>query len=88
MKNKIFNYDFLIIGAGLIGALTALKLSQSKFKVLIIDKKSQPVKDNRTLAVNANSKDFLEQLGLWKKLKSHPEPINKIEISDSTHQSP
>lgn len=88
MKNKIFNYDFLVVGAGLIGALTALRLSQKNYKVLVVDKKSQPSKDNRTLAVNANSKDFLEQLGLWKKLKSLPEPINKIEISDSTHMTP
>ena len=88
MKNKIFNYDFLVVGAGLIGALTALRLSQSNYKVLVIDKKNQPPKDNRTLAVNANSKDFLEQLGLWKKLKSRPEPINRIEISDSNHTSP
>ena len=88
MKNKIFNYDFLVVGAGLIGALTALRLSQSKYKVLIVDKKSQSLKDNRTLAVNANSKDFLEQLGLWQKLKSCPEPINKIEISDSNHTVP
>ena len=88
MKNKIFNYDFLVVGAGLIGALTALRLSQSKYKVLIVDKKSQSLKDNRTLAVNANSKDFLELLGLWQKLKSCPEPINKIEISDSNHRAP
>ena len=88
MKNKIFNYDFLVVGAGLIGALTALRLSKSNYKVLVVDKKRWPQKDNRTLAVNANSKDFLEQLGLWKKLKSHPEPINKIEISDSTHKNP
>ena len=88
MKNKIFNYDFLVVGAGLIGALTALRLSHSNYKVLVIDKKNQPQKDDRTLAVNANSKDFLEQLGLWKKLKSRPEPINRIEISDSTHMTP
>ena len=88
MKNKIFNYDFLVVGAGLIGALTALRLSHSNYKVLVIDKKNQPQKDDRTLAVNANSKDFLEQLGLWKKLKSRPEPINRIEISDSTHTIP
>ena len=39
MKNKIFNYDFLVVGAGLIGTLTALSLSQSNYKVLVIDKK-------------------------------------------------
>ena len=30
MKNKIHNYDFLIIGAGLIGSLTALYLQKKK----------------------------------------------------------
>ena len=38
MKNKINNYDFLIVGAGLIGAIAALALFQKKFKVLVIDK--------------------------------------------------
>ena len=39
MKNKIHKYDFLIVGAGLIGALAALALAHKKYKVLIIDKK-------------------------------------------------
>ena len=38
MKNKIHKYDFLIIGAGLIGAIAALALVKKKFKVLVIDK--------------------------------------------------
>ena len=38
--------------------------------------------DNRTLAVNANSTDFLKTLGLWKILQSQSEPIKKIFISD------
>ena len=63
MKNKIHNYDFLIIGAGLIGSLTALALNKKKFKVLAVDKESKKLQDKRTLAVNANSKDFLVQLG-------------------------
>ena len=39
-------------------------------------------KDNRTLAVNANSKELLEQLGIWNELKFKPQPINKIVIKD------
>ena len=31
MKNKIFKYDFLIVGGGLIGALTALSLYKKNF---------------------------------------------------------
>ena len=83
MKNKIYKYDFLVIGAGLIGAITALALVKKKFKVLVIDKKNIINKDNRTLAVNANSVDFLKKLGIWNKLKIKPQPINKIIIQDN-----
>ena len=38
--------------------------------------------DKRTLAVNANSRDFLKNLGIWKELKSNFESIDKIMIKD------
>ncbi len=82
MKNKIHNYDFLIIGAGLIGCLAALELIKKNYKVLVIDKNEKLLSDSRTLAVNANSTDFLKSLGLWKNLQSKSEPIKKIFISD------
>ena len=85
MKNKIFKYDFLIVGGGLIGALTALSLY---FKVLVIDKKNNALQDKRTLAVNANSREFLEQLGVWKNISSKPQIINKILIKDYINSTP
>ena len=88
MKNKIYKYDFLIVGAGLIGAIAALALIQKKYKVLVIDKDNKINKDNRTLAVNANSIDFLKNLGIWKLLKSQPQPINKIIIKDNINVNP
>ena len=88
MKNKIHKYDFLIVGAGLIGAIVALALVQKKLKVLVIDKKNNIGKDNRTLAVNANSVDFLRKLGIWDGLKSKPQPINKIIIKDDINKQP
>ena len=65
MKNKIHKYDFLIVGAGLIGSLAALALYKNKYKVIVIDKDKNISADKRTLAVNANSKDFLKNLGVW-----------------------
>ena len=88
MKNKIHKYDFLIVGAGLIGTLTALALQKKNFKVLVIENKNKIPIDKRTLAVNANSKDFLQQLGIWKILKSKPQPINKIIIKDYINAKP
>ncbi len=82
MKNKIFKYDFLIVGAGLVGSLAAMALHQKKYKVLVIEKNKLFPKDQRTLAVNANSRDFLKNLGVWKNLKSNFEPIEKIVIKD------
>ena len=82
MKNKILNYDFLIIGAGLVGSLAAIALYKKNYKVLVLEKnKSLPV-DNRTLAVNANSRDFLKKLGIWKDIQIEQELIDKIIIKD------
>ena len=88
MKNKIYKYDFLVVGAGLIGSLAALALHQNNFKVLVIDKQKDIIIDKRTLAVNANSMDFLNNLGIWASLKSKPQPINKIIIKDYINNSP
>ena len=82
MKNKIFKYDFLIVGGGLIGSLAAIALLKKRFKVLVIEKNKPFPKDQRTLAVNANSRNFLKNLGIWEKLKIEHEPINKILIKD------
>ena len=88
MKNKIHNYDFLVAGAGLIGSLAALNLIHMGYKVLVIDKNIKKISDKRTLAVNANSKDFLSNLGLWDQLISKPQKIDKIVIKDSINKSP
>jgi 2-octaprenyl-6-methoxyphenol hydroxylase len=81
IKNKIHKYDFLIIGAGMIGCLTALSLLKKKFKVLVVDKEDLSINDTRTLAVNAKSRDFLKYLNLWDELKQ-TQPIKNIYIKD------
>ncbi len=88
MKNKIHKYDFLIVGAGLIGSIAAFALYKNNFKVLVIDKEKNITTDKRTLAVNANSKDFLSSLGIWAGLKSKPQPISKIVIKDYINIKP
>ena len=80
MKNKIFKYDFLILGAGLVGSLAAIALHQKKYKVLVIEKNKLFPKDERTLAVNANSRDFLRDLGIWKNLKSNFSKVFRLNL--------
>ena len=82
MKNKISKYDFLIIGGGLIGSLAAIALFKKNYKVLVIEKRKIIAKDDRTLAVNANSRNFLKDLNLWENLEDEQEHISKIIIKD------
>ena len=88
MINKIHKYNFLIVGGGLIGSLAGLHLIKKGYKVLVVDKNISPSNDRRTLAVNANSKDFLISLGIWNKLKNKPQKIKKIIIKDTINKSP
>ncbi len=81
MKNKIHKYDFLIVGAGMIGCLTALSLLNKNFRVLVLEKGNLMNKDTRTLAVNAKSRDFLINLKIWNDLKQ-TQPIKNIYIKD------
>lgn len=81
-KNKIYNYDFLIVGAGLIGSLTAISLLKKNYKVLVLEKNKSITNDTRTLAINANSRDFLDELGLWSKISKNSESIDRIIIKD------
>ena len=53
---------------------------------MVLDKENIIPKDSRTLAVNANSIDFLRQLGIWNSLKSTPQPIDKIIIKDEINK--
>jgi len=87
MKKKINKYDFLIIGGGLIGSIAALALQQKNFKVVVLEKNKKVI-DNRTLAVNSNSKNFLTSLGLWGNFNKKPENIDKIIIKDYVNDEP
>ena len=71
------------MGGGLVGSLAALALIKKNKKTLVIEKSKTTYSDDRTLAVNANSREFLKNLGLWEKLKSKPEDIKKIKIKDN-----
>lgn len=82
MKNKINNYDVLIVGGGLIGSMLALNLSRINKKILVIEKNKVTFQDTRTLAVNSNSKNFLDEINIWKKIKNQPQKLDKIIIKD------
>ncbi len=73
----------IIVGAGLVGAALAIRLSQLGIKVQLLEKNAykKPLKkDGRTIAVTLGSQKFLEQCGLWQALAPTAQRINHIRV--------
>ena len=83
---KEITSDINIIGGGLIGAATAYSLSQLGYKTTIIEKKASFVSelhdDQRTVAISEGTKNFLEKINLWSKIKNFSQPIKQIKVID------
>ncbi len=76
-----------IIGGGLIGLATAYCLSKLSYNIVVSDKKStfadlNNKDDNRTVAISEGTKNFLEELGVWKSLYKNSEQIKEIKVVD------
>ena len=74
---KEFKCDILIIGSGLTGLVSAYVLSLLGYKIIIAEQKKskknqKPLKDIRTTAIAEGSKNFLDQIGLWKWMDGVP----------------
>ena len=66
------SYDVILVGAGMVGALTANLLAQQGFSVALVDKGNGqcqlsefPYYDSRVSAVSRHSKALIEQSGAW-----------------------
>ena len=71
----IKEYDYAIVGGGMVGAATAIGLSKLGYQVAVIEYKapdsfddSQPM-DIRVSAISQSSVDLLEKLGAWESIK-------------------
>lgn len=64
------NAEVLVVGAGLVGAATAIALTRQGLQVTLIDSKPEPELetagwDQRIYAISPGSKQWLESLGIW-----------------------
>ena len=80
-------YDFIIVGAGIVGLITAKALAKDAHKILIIDRNSKyqpwlPEKKpyGRVHAYNKNSIEFLEKIGIWSEIP--PESIYQFDAME------
>ncbi len=84
---KELKVDIVIVGAGLIGLLTAHCLSLLKYNIIVVERRNSTIfktnrADTRTVAVSEGSKQFLDNLSLWDNLKEYIEPIKEIMVFD------
>lgn len=86
-------FDIVISGGGLSGALMALSLidckNESGQPLTIAIVEANPILtdasltfDDRVLALSHGTASYLQQLGVWQQLKNVAEPIKNIHISD------
>ncbi len=76
-------YDIAIVGGGVVGLLTSLALAKLDRKIIHIERNELELHDdNRSIAVSYSSIAFLNTLGLWDKISSFTQPIQKVHISD------
>lgn len=68
-------YDVIVVGAGMVGALAGILLAQTSLRVAIIDKNDgryplsiPPSYDARVSAISCQSKALLESAGAWQRI--------------------
>jgi 2-octaprenyl-6-methoxyphenol hydroxylase len=79
-------HDLVIVGAGPVGAATALALADSDLDVVTLDARAEGAigRSDRSLALSHGSRLILERLGIWGEVAAVPDavtPIRAIDIS-------
>jgi len=83
-------FDVVIVGAGMVGASTALGVSDLGLSVLLIDSFAfqstmpdyTPSYDARSTAISWGSRDILNQLNVWADVSDHASPISHVHVSE------
>ncbi len=92
----MLQYDFAIVGGGMVGASLALALARLKApggrepRILLLEAQGlnfghHPGFDARAIALSYGSERILTSLGLWAAFSQSFSPITSIHVSDRTH---
>ncbi|KZN14969.1 UbiH/UbiF/VisC/COQ6 family ubiquinone biosynthesis hydroxylase [Marinomonas sp. TW1] len=79
------SYDLILVGAGMVGGLSAILLAKSSLRIALVDKhtglytlSTPPAYDARVSAISSQSKSLLEDAGVWQNI-----PKNRIASYDN-----
>ena len=88
---KSINADVVICGGGLSGLICSLALSNIGISSFCIDKSTNIKKkqiDTRSTAYLRPSKEFLDNIGIWKHLSKNANPLKTLSIINSSSGFP
>jgi 2-octaprenylphenol hydroxylase len=84
------SYDVILVGAGMVGALTANLLAQNGFNVALVDRTSgqcelskAPYYDSRVSAISRHSKSLIDGAGAWQHIaQERLTPYHNMKVWD------
>jgi 2-polyprenylphenol 6-hydroxylase len=82
-------YQVVIVGAGLVGAATALALGRQGLRVALIERQPPAVPDEawdtRIYAISPASQRFLERIGAWQRMDAaRIQPVFRMDVAGDT----
>ena len=87
MREHSKTLDFIIVGGGLVGMVTAILLRHADFSVALVEQRAplfqshDALLDNRSLVLNQGSKRILETVGLWQALGYKARLVKQVHVS-------
>ncbi|MHA7841297.1 MAG: FAD-dependent monooxygenase [Gammaproteobacteria bacterium] len=87
MRAQNKTVDFIIIGGGLVGMITAILLRHSNFSVRLVEQRQPTFQrydtclDNRSIVLNQGSKRILDTVGLWQNMAADAQGIKQVHVS-------
>lgn len=82
-----FDHDISIVGGGLAGPALALALADAGFRVCVIDRLPNTLRqdagfDGRAYALALSSVRLLKGIGIWPMVADHAQPMLEIKVTD------